>query len=195
MNAEHAANQRQEQEHPAMNEQAISDAKVQKPSTYFVEPQEVVVDSSLSKSQKVETLDALEQDARQLAEASSEGMGGGKRNKLQEVLIAKDALALQSVADNADETVVGPAITAKAPSFTPVTRSGNLHQATKVVTIGHLKVILVEEGHGEGLRVHLASHGIAATVHPGEEGPLERVQLAGDVNAKDVQAIIDEWEH
>jgi hypothetical protein len=106
MNSEHAANQRQEQEHPAMNEQATSDAKVQKPSTYFDEPQEVVVDSSLSKSQKVETLDTLEQDARQLAEASSEGMGGGECNKLHEVLIAKDTLALQSVADNADETVL-----------------------------------------------------------------------------------------
>jgi hypothetical protein len=48
---------------------------------------------------------------------------------------------------------------------------------------------------GEGLRIHLASHGIAATVHPGEEGPLERVQFTGNLNAEDVQAIIDEWEH
>jgi hypothetical protein len=82
-----------------MSEQAKSDEKVQKPSTYFDEPQEVVVDSSLSKAQKVEALDTLEQDARQLSEASSEGMGGGERNKLQDVLIAKDTLALQSVAD------------------------------------------------------------------------------------------------
>jgi len=77
-----------------MNEQTKSDEKVQKPSTHFDEPHEVVEDSSLSKVRKVEALDVLEQDARQLAEASSEGMAGGERNKLHEVLIAKDTLAL-----------------------------------------------------------------------------------------------------
>jgi hypothetical protein len=75
-------------------EQAMSDSKVLKPSTHSGEPREVVVDSSLSKVQKVEALDTLEQDARQLAEASSEGMAGGERNKLHDVLIAKDMLAL-----------------------------------------------------------------------------------------------------
>ena len=84
-----------------MNEQTKSDAKVQKPSTHFDEPHEVVEDSSLSKAQKVETLDTLEQDARQLAEASSEGMGGGEPNNLDDVLIAKDALALKSDAQAA----------------------------------------------------------------------------------------------
>src|ERR1700680_4407658 len=87
-----------------MSDQAKSDAKVQKPSTYFDEPQEVVVDSSLLKAQKVEALDTLEQDARQLAEASSEGMGGGERTKLHEVLVAKDALA--SRVNDAYETVL-----------------------------------------------------------------------------------------
>ena len=77
-----------------MSEQAKNDAKVQKPSTYFDEPQEVVVDSSLSNAQKVKALDTLEQDARQLAEASSEGMTGGERDKLHDVLIAKDTLDL-----------------------------------------------------------------------------------------------------
>ncbi len=81
-----------------MSEQAKSDAKVQKPSTYYDEPHEVVVDSSLSKAQKVEALNTLEQDARQLAEASSEGMGGGERNKLHDVLISEDVLALPPVA-------------------------------------------------------------------------------------------------
>jgi len=89
-----------------MNEQATSDEKVHRPSTYFDEPREVVEDCSLSKSQKALALDALEQDARQLAEASSEGMGGGESNKLHDVLIAKEALALQSVADDADENVL-----------------------------------------------------------------------------------------
>jgi hypothetical protein len=88
-----------------MNEQAKSDAKVQQPSAHFDEPLEVVVDSSLSKAQKVEALDTLEQDARLLAEASSEGMGGGERNKLHDVLIAKDTLVLPPVAD-AYETVL-----------------------------------------------------------------------------------------
>jgi len=87
-----------------MSEPTKSDAKVQKPSTYFDEPHEVLVDSSLSKTQKVEALDTLEQDARQLAEASSEGMGGGERDKLHEVLVAEDALTLL-VAD-AYETVL-----------------------------------------------------------------------------------------
>ena len=88
-----------------MNEQAKSDAIVQKPSTHFDEPHEVVTDSSLSKAQKVEVLDTLEQDARLLAEATSEGMGGGERSKLHDVLIAKNTLALPPVAD-AYETVL-----------------------------------------------------------------------------------------
>jgi hypothetical protein len=88
-----------------MNEQAKSDAKVQQPSAQFDEPLEVVVDSSLSKAQKIEALDTLEQDARLLAEASSEGMSGGERNKLHDVLIAKDTLVLPPVAD-AYETVL-----------------------------------------------------------------------------------------
>jgi len=77
-----------------MNEQAKNDAKVQKPSTHFDHPHDVVGDASLSKAGKGKALDALEQDARQLAEASSEGMAGGERNKLHEVLVAKDKLGL-----------------------------------------------------------------------------------------------------
>ena len=65
---------------------------MEKPSAHFDEPHEVVVDSSLSKAQKVEALDTLEQDARLLAEAPSEDMGGGERDKLHDVLIAKDTL-------------------------------------------------------------------------------------------------------
>ncbi len=82
-----------------MTEHAKSDAKVQKPSTYFDEPQEIVDDSSLSKTQKVKALDTLEQDARQLAEASSEGMGGGESNNLHDVLIAEAMLALPQTAE------------------------------------------------------------------------------------------------
>jgi hypothetical protein len=81
-----------------MREQAKSDAKVQKASAHFDEPHEVVVDPSLSKAQKRGALDTLEQDARQLTEASSEGMAGGECNKLHDVLKAKDTLALTPVA-------------------------------------------------------------------------------------------------
>jgi hypothetical protein len=72
-----------------MTEQAKIDDKVQKPAAHFDQPHEVVTDSSLSKCQKVKALDTLEQDARQLSEASTEGMAGGERSKLPEVLEAK----------------------------------------------------------------------------------------------------------
>jgi hypothetical protein len=84
----------QNQEQSAMTEQAKIDDKVQKPAAHVGQPHEVVVDSSLSKSQKVEALDTLEQDARQLSEASAEGMTGGERSKLHEVLKAKGGLTL-----------------------------------------------------------------------------------------------------
>ena len=77
-----------------MNEKTKSDEKAQKPSSHFDEPQDVVEDSSLSQAGKVAALEVLEQDARQLAEATSEGMSGGERNKLHEVLIAKKTLDL-----------------------------------------------------------------------------------------------------
>ena len=81
-----------------MSEQSRTNAKVQKPSAHFDEPHEVVVDASLSQAQKIRALDILEQDARQLAEASSEGMAGGERNKLHDVLNAKDMLTLPPLA-------------------------------------------------------------------------------------------------
>jgi len=77
-----------------MSEKIKRDEKVQKPSSYSGEPHEVAKDPSLSKAGKVEALDVLEQDARQLAEATSEGMSGGERNKLHEVLVAKKTLDL-----------------------------------------------------------------------------------------------------
>ena len=61
-----------------MSEPVKSDEKVRKPSSFFDEPHEVLVDSSLSNAQKVEALDALEQDARQLAEAVRSSVGGLK---------------------------------------------------------------------------------------------------------------------
>jgi hypothetical protein len=72
--------------------QTKTDEKVQKPATRFDEPHQVVADSSLSRPEKVKALDTLEQDARQLSEASAEGMAGGERTKLHEVLKAKDTV-------------------------------------------------------------------------------------------------------
>jgi hypothetical protein len=77
-----------------MKEQIKRGSTGPKPPAHFDEPRHVVTDDSLSKHDKVEALDTLEQDARQLAVASSEGMTGGERNKLHDVLIARDTLAL-----------------------------------------------------------------------------------------------------
>jgi hypothetical protein len=79
--------------------------KTNSPSVYFDEPRDVVADAALSPNQKDAILKTLEQDARQLADATSEGMGGGERNKLHDVLTAADTLSLQPVA-NAYETVL-----------------------------------------------------------------------------------------
>jgi len=79
--------------------------KTTRPSIYFEEPRDVVADTALSSHQKDEILKTLEQDARQLADATSEGMSGGERNKLHDVLTAADTLSLQPVA-NAYETVL-----------------------------------------------------------------------------------------
>ena len=71
-----------------MEENKVSQAKIEKPA----EPREVLIDPALSKEQKMEALDALEQDARQLSVASAEGMTGGEPTKLHDVLDAKDSL-------------------------------------------------------------------------------------------------------
>ena len=77
-----------------MDEEIASQAKIEKPYAFFAEPGEVVTDPGLSRAEKVQALDSLEQDSRQMAVASAEGMSGGEPNKLQEVLDAQDALDL-----------------------------------------------------------------------------------------------------
>ena len=62
----------------------------------FDPPVEIVAYASLSKQEKAEALEDLEQDARQLAIASGEGMSGGEPTALAEVLHAKEALELPS---------------------------------------------------------------------------------------------------
>jgi hypothetical protein len=63
--------------------------KLDRPHAHFPEPDKVLADGSLSTQEKVDVLDHLEQDARQLATASAEGMSGGEDTKLHEVLKAK----------------------------------------------------------------------------------------------------------
>ena len=80
-----------------MGHKATKHEKLNKPHATFDAPQKVVVDPVLSKSQKANVLDTLEQDARQLSIAASEGMTGGEPTGLRDVLDAKDALALLPV--------------------------------------------------------------------------------------------------
>jgi hypothetical protein len=75
-----------------MNTNEANREKVEKPHANFETPHEVIVDSALSKEEKVEALDTLEQDARLLATASAEGMAGGEPSNLHEVLDAKGSL-------------------------------------------------------------------------------------------------------
>ena len=79
-------------ENPAPN------AKVHQPHMEFEHPAEVVADPELSRHEKAAALDALEQDARQLATASGEGMAGGESTNLRDVLIARDSLGLSAEA-------------------------------------------------------------------------------------------------
>ncbi|MEO9188986.1 MAG: hypothetical protein ABI224_03135 [Acetobacteraceae bacterium] len=73
--------------------------KIEKPHAHFETPHEVAADPALSKQEKGEALDSLEQDARLLATASAEGMTGGEPSNLREVLDAKEALELSPTAD------------------------------------------------------------------------------------------------
>lgn len=77
-----------------MSDSRMNLDKTERPHAHFDAPHEVVVDPELSKEQKVEALDSLEQDARQLAIASSDGMSEGEAIGLQEVLHARSVLAL-----------------------------------------------------------------------------------------------------
>ena len=81
-----------------MSDPGTTAEKAERPHAHFEAPHEVLVDPELSKEQKVEALDRLEQDARQLAIASSEGMADGEATGLQEVLHAQSVLSLPPLA-------------------------------------------------------------------------------------------------
>ncbi|NDG49511.1 MAG: hypothetical protein EBY30_10835 [Rhodospirillales bacterium] len=78
-----------------MTEPTDIEDKLARPSVNFNSPRQVLADPALSTAEKTEVLDTLEQDARQLSEAASEGMGGGERSRLHEVLLAKETLEPQ----------------------------------------------------------------------------------------------------
>jgi hypothetical protein len=80
--------------HPTDEVSNVVPIKIDRPNAHFVQPGEVVVDHSLSKDEKMQVLETMEQDARQLGAASAEGMSGGEENRLHEVLAAKDAMEL-----------------------------------------------------------------------------------------------------
>lgn len=56
------------------------------PSSIFLNPEEVLTEESLSREEKILILRQWEYDARQLAVAEEENMGGGSPNMLAEIL-------------------------------------------------------------------------------------------------------------
>jgi len=110
-----------------MSQDEIGKTKTETPHKHFESAHHVVHDSELSKEQKLQALHHLEQDARQLAIASSEGMSGGESTGLQEVLAAKEALGLPPLAHAfpdavPDEAKVRACMKAKKASLSPACR-------------------------------------------------------------------------
>ena len=75
-------------------------AKIEKPHGHFKSPRQVVADPLLSKREKDEVLQVLEQDAQLLSTAADEGMSGGEETNLHDVLIAQEALKDRTAAPN-----------------------------------------------------------------------------------------------
>ena len=78
-----------------------ADAKAN-PTRYYRRPGEVVRDRRLNKHEKLAILEAWELEARGLAVASEESMGGGEPSLLQEVVQAR--VDLGDISDPADDT-------------------------------------------------------------------------------------------
>jgi hypothetical protein len=55
-------------------------------------------------------------------------------------------------------------------------------------------VVHVPDGRGHELHVHLKSHGIDSLVSEPAESPSERVEVQGDVDPVELQALVDLWE-
>lgn len=65
------------------------DAALIDPSRVFASPRAVVLDTRLSRSQKLAVLACWDADGRELSVAEEENMFGGEPNRLREVLLAK----------------------------------------------------------------------------------------------------------
>ena len=74
-----------------------AETKVDNPTAHYDHPIEVVHDDELSVEQKKEALDKLELDAKLLARADDEGMGGGEPSRLIEVVEAKKELGVETL--------------------------------------------------------------------------------------------------
>jgi hypothetical protein len=77
-----------------MDAKETRQAKTEKPHAHLDDPEQLVADPALSKQDKLEALEVLEQDARLLATATAteEGMIGGEQSNLRDVLTAKKSL-------------------------------------------------------------------------------------------------------
>jgi len=99
------------------NDAATADAqdKVEHPLSHFENPAEVIADTALTRSEKVQAVETMEQDARQMAVAAGEGMTGGEPARLDDVLTAKDALDLPPF--NLAVAVVVQTLRGKLPQY------------------------------------------------------------------------------
>jgi hypothetical protein len=72
------------------------------PTRFYKAPREVVQDRRLTRAEKLAILGAWELEARELAVAAEENMGGGEPNLLQEVVEAR--IELGDETDPAEES-------------------------------------------------------------------------------------------
>lgn len=80
------------------------------------------------------------------------------------------------------------------PSWTPVTGVGGPPVPGEVLSEGSHWVVYVEEGRGESLRHHLASHGIDVTVGGAAGGPFDRLQFGAREDGMRLQSVVDRWQ-
>ena len=81
-----------------MKAKSTNRARIEKPHAHFESPHQVVTDPLLSKDEKDEVLQELEQDAQLRSAASDEGMTGGEETNLHDVLNARELLKARTAA-------------------------------------------------------------------------------------------------